>query len=319
MNLYHRFLSEVFAITTAGAVQFQSRFAYTAPAQARERTNFFGDTIKALEFQNDVAIVPIDGVLVKGAGFLDVGFGARAHETISDDIEAALEKQPKAIVLNVSSPGGTVNGTPELAAQVSAAAKRVPVYAFTDSLAASAAYWVISGATKIIAAPSAQVGSAGAILTTATFARGLQAMGIDVRIFKSSAATLKGSGNDLLAMSEDEAAYLQAGDMFLNSILSNRPGISEAALNGALFFADEAQKLGLIDGLASNLNEVIALAGGTGSQSTGIGSRASAGDEFVRAGEAAYQKAVASGRIRPTVQRLPSKRYSVADLGTLKD
>ncbi len=69
----------------------------------------------------------------------------------------------KAVFLDIDSPGGTVAGTPELAAAVASLNERKPVYAFSSGLMCSAAYWIASQARAIYATPSAQVGSIGVV------------------------------------------------------------------------------------------------------------------------------------------------------------
>ena len=71
--------------------------------------------------------------------------------TDMEDIEAALiaardREDVQAVFLDVDSPGGTVNGTPELAALVADVSKAKYTYAFTDGQMCSAAYWIASQA-----------------------------------------------------------------------------------------------------------------------------------------------------------------------------
>jgi len=67
----------------------------------------------------------------------------------------------QAIVLAVDSPGGEVAGANELAQLDRDAAEQKPVVAFVGGLAASAAYWLIAGATEIVASETAILGSIG--------------------------------------------------------------------------------------------------------------------------------------------------------------
>ena len=67
--------------------------------------------------------------------------GATDSEEIGAAIqEAASRPDIKAVFLDIDSPGGTVAGTPEIAAAVSALDKKKPGYAFSSGLMASAAY-----------------------------------------------------------------------------------------------------------------------------------------------------------------------------------
>lgn len=57
----------------------------------------------------------------------------------------------KAIFVRIESPGGTVSGAKDLADEIAKAKFSKPVVAFMDDLAASAAYWIFSQSTEIIA------------------------------------------------------------------------------------------------------------------------------------------------------------------------
>jgi capsid assembly protease len=264
-TLYHRFTSEPWLITPSGAAAYASVFRYEAPTNAASSKgrNFFGDPIRETEFRDGVAIVPVDGTLVHKAGFLDKGFGARSHEDVSSAVaDAASKGMP--IVLDFNSPGGTVAGTPETASVIADASKKVPVYSYCEGVCASAAYWMASQAKAgVFASPSTSIGSIGAILESISFARYLEAAGIDAKVFTSS--PLKGVGHPLNSMSKDHADHLQgvvntAGQMFTNAVRQNRPGVKAEALTGATFFAAQAQALGLIDGIVSSLADVVSMA-----------------------------------------------------------
>lgn len=114
-----------------------------------------------LSVEDGVATVSINGPIVRKPDiFARVLMGA----TDSEEIDAALREASsrpdiKAVFLDTDSPGGTVAGTPELAAAFASLDKQKPVYAFSSSLMASAAYWIASQARAIYATPSAQVGS----------------------------------------------------------------------------------------------------------------------------------------------------------------
>ena len=92
-----------------------------------------------------VAVIPIRGIIMKD----DVECGPRGSVSITKDIKSAdTNPNIKSILLVVSSPGGTTSYTDILSDAVTNCTK--PVVAFVEGMAASAAYWIISGADKII-------------------------------------------------------------------------------------------------------------------------------------------------------------------------
>jgi len=82
--------------------------------------------------------------------------GATSYEDLATDLTTAMD-DPKvqAIVLAVDSPGGEVAGANELAQLIATAAEQKAVVAFRRWLAASAAYWLIAGATESVASETA--------------------------------------------------------------------------------------------------------------------------------------------------------------------
>lgn len=115
------------------------------------------------------AVVPVRGAVARYASSVN-GFcqpQGRSAEAIQSDLMAAAERGAERIILRMDSPGGEVAGTAETAAMVRhISAGGIPVIAFVDGLAASAAYWIASQADEIVASSdTAQVGSIG-IATT---------------------------------------------------------------------------------------------------------------------------------------------------------
>lgn len=78
--------------------------------------------------------------------------------------QLAADPSISGILLDVDSPGGQVAGTAEAADLVRMADKKKPVWAYTSGTMASAAYWIGSSARRVLAHPSAEVGSIGAIM-----------------------------------------------------------------------------------------------------------------------------------------------------------
>jgi signal peptide peptidase SppA len=106
-----------------------------------------------------IATIHALGPLGRNLSKMEKSCGATGFEDIRADYEKALQKGAKGVLLDIDSPGGTIAGTPELAAYI--AKKQLPTVAFTEELMASAAYYIAAGADSIVASPSASVGSIG--------------------------------------------------------------------------------------------------------------------------------------------------------------
>ena len=97
-----------------------------------------------------IALIPVVGSLVRRTVGLDPASGFTSYAEIAGMVDAALaDPSVEGIVLDIDSPGGTVNGTPELAEAVADASRQKFVYAFSAGLMCSAAYWVGDGAAAL--------------------------------------------------------------------------------------------------------------------------------------------------------------------------
>jgi signal peptide peptidase SppA len=213
----------------------------------------------------------------KGRGVLGYVpiLGAISHRggwwgnTSSMEIVAAVEdmsRDPKvaAIILDIDSPGGTVAGTQEAADAIYAARDRKPIIAIANSLAASAAYWIGSSATKFYAAPSAEVGSIGVYAMHLDISKANDRLGIKPTYI--SAGKYKVEGNpDAPLTSEAKATIQRSVDAayadFVWAVARNR-GVKLSEVKGGfgegrVVGAKEAHRLGMVDGvraLASVIN-----------------------------------------------------------------
>jgi ClpP class serine protease len=140
---------------------------------------------------NGIAHIPIGGAIGQGLG----NFAKWAGAVDVADIEADLmeaEENPKVrgIILDMDSPGGMVSGTPELAQVIEGVQKRI--YAFSNGLIASAAYWLASATDGIFLTMAAEAGSIGVYQVVYDESQAFQDAGIKVEVIK--AGKFKGMG-----------------------------------------------------------------------------------------------------------------------------
>jgi signal peptide peptidase SppA len=158
--------------------------------------------------QGGIAVVPIMGALSRRGDFFTDILGWATYEGIAEAVaQLAADRSIARIVLRVDSPGGTVFGVEDAAQAVADAAKRKPVVAIADGLMASAAYWVASGATEIIATPGSELGSIGVIAVHTDVSGALAQEGVVATELK--AGKHKGEGSPLRPLSDDDRAALE--------------------------------------------------------------------------------------------------------------
>lgn len=107
-----------------------------------------------------VAHVRVSGPLMREVGFWGALFGATGYLDVARQVRMAdLDPDVEAIRLVIDSPGGEVSGVQDAARAVADATKTVEAHAV--GLCCSAAYWIASQADRIVADPTAMVGSIG--------------------------------------------------------------------------------------------------------------------------------------------------------------
>ena len=212
------------------------------------------DVTPAYTVSNGVAVIDLSGPLMK----VDSKFGGtntvRARGAIR---QAVADPNVSSILLHVDSPGGSVAGTAELAADVKAADALKPVHAHIDDLGASAAYWIASQARKVTANAMAMVGSIGTLLVLEDTSQVMDAAGIKVHVL--STGPFKGAGADGAPITPEQLAYMQSlvdgmNAGFLAAVGDGRQMDKKALAavsDGRVWLAKEAKSLGLIDAVDS--------------------------------------------------------------------
>lgn len=177
---------------------------------------------------------------------------------------AAADPKIKSIILDLDSPGGTVDGTPETALVIREAAKVKPVIAAVNTFAASAAYWLASQATKIVISPSGKVGSIGVFGTHIDFSKQIESDGVKITLVHAGKFKVEGNPYEPLTASAREEMQRSvdvAYSAFVKDVAIGR-GVSVADVlsdfgQGRMVDAAEAVKKGMVDAIAP-IEQVIA-------------------------------------------------------------
>ncbi|GJD64412.1 S49 family peptidase [Methylobacterium frigidaeris] len=220
-----------------------------------------------------VAVIPIVGIISQRMNMLaDIsGPGGTSTDRVGAAFRRAMaDPNVKAIVFDVDSPGGGCFGTQELADEIFAARGRKPIVAQVNSLAASAAYWIISSASEIVATPGGEVGSIGVYGSHSDMSAMMEKAGIRKTLV--SAGEFKVEGNPLEPLGEEARAYMQKrvnevyGD-FVRAVARGR-GVTPARVRaeygkGRTMGAREAARLGMVDRVAT-MQETLRRFGGGG-------------------------------------------------------
>lgn len=216
--------------------------------------------------KDGVAVVPIYGILAKNVSAFEESCGGGTDiAPIAHALnQAVANKDIKTIVLDISSPGGSVTGIEELGNSVRAATKvkGKTVYAFTDYQMCSAAYWIGSQADEVYATPSAQLGSIGTYLAWLDQTVAMQLQGLKLELF--AAGDHKGMGLPGRPLTQADRVLLQAqvdqiNNSFTSAVVAARPKVKKETMQGQTFRGADNVRNGLCDGLLNDWDELMSL------------------------------------------------------------
>ncbi|MGI4762498.1 MAG: S49 family peptidase [Janthinobacterium lividum] len=245
-------------VTQAGelaGVQPQGHGLNLASGIAQVLAGRSGGASSANTTGSKVAVIPIQGTVQKRGGYCSLG----TKDLVAQVQAANRDPEIAAIVLDIDSPGGQVDGTEELAQAVALSGK--PVVAYIDGLGASAAYWIASQASHIFinSASTGYAGSLGVLCMSINQSAFLEKQGVKVEILRSSRAVDKARLNPVEAMDDTVRAAVQAdldqiGETFIAAVTKGRGdklSTKEDVFTGKVYRGSDAKKHGLVDAIGS--------------------------------------------------------------------
>ena len=214
--------------------------------------------------RGSIAVVPLRGVIMPRAGMLEMCGGGTSVETFTAAFRSAMADETVGqILIDIDSPGGSVYGVGELAAEIRAARGTKPVVGIANHVAASAAYWIGSACSELYVAPSGQVGSIGVIVAHEDISKALALAGVNVTLV--TAGKYKAEGNSYAPLDAEARANIQAdvdayGADFTNAVARGRGvGVDQVRKGmgqGRMLRGSAAQAASMVDGVAT-FDEVI--------------------------------------------------------------
>jgi len=206
-----------------------------------------------------IQVLNLFGVITQRGNMADdlSGPGSTSAQAFAAALRAALaDDWIDGVLIDIDSPGGSVYGCPELAAEIAASRGGKPIVAFADSLAASAAYWIGSQADEFYMTPSGEVGSIGVYLMHQDISEAMKADGIATTLV--SAGKFKTEGSPYAPLDAAALAHLQSRvddyySAFTKAVASGR-GVTQKAVRegmgqGRVLGADDALAEKMVDGV----------------------------------------------------------------------
>lgn len=203
-----------------------------------------------------VVRIGLKGVIMRGRQERLFGYEPDMVQKVLLQIRCAtMDKQVKAILLEVDSPGGAVTPSDEIYAalqQFKRDDEERLVMVFIRDLGASGAYYAAMAGDYIIAEPTAIIGSVGVIMQS------INMQGLGEKLGLSSVTIASGKNKDMLnpfeAVDPKHVALLQdlvnsMQDRFAGIVMKSRGLDSRELLDGRVFNVIQAREHNLIDGV----------------------------------------------------------------------
>jgi len=196
----------------------------------------------------NVAIIPIIGTMTRYGGLCSYG----TEDIAGWIIEANQASYVSAIVLEINSGGGQVDGTELLGSVVKQSKK--PVVAYVAGMAASAAYWVASQCSEIVMESdvTSEVGSIGVLAMHVDMSGFYEKEGYKIKILRSEGSQDKALFNGVESLTPELEAAVRSEltvirERFVATVKSGRQSIASDVFSGKMYTGKEAIKKGMAD------------------------------------------------------------------------
>ena len=214
-----------------------------------------------------IAVLPLYGVITQRGNMVDdiSGPGSTSTQKFTSALRQVLADDTVAqILIDIDSPGGSVYGVSELAAEIMKARTQKPVVAVANSLAASAAYWIGCAAGEFYVTPGGEVGSSGVWQAHFDYSKALEGDGVKPTLI--SAGKFKVEGNPYVPLDLEALSFMQSRvddyyNAFAKAVAKGRGltvnDVREGMGEGRVLGADAALAAKMVDGVAT-FDEVLA-------------------------------------------------------------
>lgn len=205
---------------------------------------------KIADTTDEIAVVVASGTILDGTQPPGTVGGDSTANLLA---KARLDKNVKAVILRVDSPGGSAFASEIIRNEIEELKKAgKPVVVSMSSLAASGGYWISMSSDKIIAQPTTLTGSIGIFGVITTFENGLNEIGVHTDGIGTSPFSGVGVTNGL---SKGASEAMQMGiehgyNRFISLVGENRNMTTEEVdkiAQGRVWTGQDARERGLVD------------------------------------------------------------------------
>ena len=219
-------------------------------------TSWIAHYYRPYNVQDGVLRVPVRGSLVNRST-LQIGSWRTGHEYIRRaTLRGVQDKDVRAIMFDVDSPGGEAAGNFELADEIRGYREAKPMMALVDTKAYSGAYSLASAAHSIVPTPSGGTGSVGVVSTHIDASKLFEDIGLNFSLIH--AGKHKVDGHPFGPLPDEVRSDIQGRvdklySKFVSLVAINR-GMDEEAVRATearTYDAEESTAIGFADNVAT--------------------------------------------------------------------
>jgi signal peptide peptidase SppA len=211
---------------------------------------------KPYDVAGSVAIIPMYGLISQRMSLMSDMSGGTSIDGLRMALRDALaDPEVSAIVFDVDSPGGSVDGITEFAAELRAVRSGAkPIVFQGNTLIASAALWLAAQGNELVVTPSGEVGSVGVYAAHEDVSKAQEMVGVKTTLI--SAGAFKTEGNSFEPLTDEARSAIQDQvdefyGMFVTDVAKGR-GVTTSVVasdygQGRTLLAKKALAVGLID------------------------------------------------------------------------
>ena len=205
----------------------------------------------AMQVQDAIAVIPVTGLLFRHNNWFTALQGTSTYTGIAQAFtHACQDPAVKAIVLDIDSPGGEVNGCASLANTLYQGRGCKPIVAVASGDCASGAYWLASACDQLIVSETSSVGSIGVV---AAYHTSSQAETVDIVSSQSPHKRLDPTEDNDRARLQTRIDTL--AEVMINAIARQRDVSPTVVVNqfgqGDVFIGQQAVMRGLADSVGN--------------------------------------------------------------------
>ncbi|OGB08002.1 MAG: Clp protease ClpP [Burkholderiales bacterium RIFCSPHIGHO2_02_FULL_64_19] len=203
-----------------------------------------------------VAVLRMSGVIAPKANLFMQVSGGLSTQMATKQLESAIvDARVRSTILALDTPGGSVIGTPEMAAAVHELAKIKPIVTHSDGALASAGYWIGSAANAVyVSGPTVQAGSIGVVIDrTFNPNSALREESIVAGRYKRLVKSNEPLSDEARAIVQADVDYVYS--LFVDAVAQYRDTTAQQVLDrmadGRVFRGQQAIDAGLVDGVST--------------------------------------------------------------------